>query len=31
MEQMPYTDILKGKRTDDPTFDEGRAGNANAR
>lgn len=31
MEQIPPTDKLKSERTDDPTFNEGRAGNANAR
>jgi hypothetical protein len=31
MEQMPHTGKLESKRTDAPTFDEGRAGNANAR
>lgn len=31
MEQRPHTARLKSKRTDDPTFNEGRAGNANAR
>ena len=31
MEQMPHTGKLNSKRTDTPTFDEGRAGNANAR
>ena len=30
MEQMPHTGRLKSKRADAPTFDEGRAGNANA-
>jgi hypothetical protein len=30
MEQMPHTDKLKSNRTDNPTFNEGRAGNANA-
>ena len=31
MEQMPHTGKWESKRTDAPTFDEGRAGNANAR
>jgi hypothetical protein len=30
MEQMPHAELPKIKRTDDPAFNEGRAGNANA-
>jgi hypothetical protein len=31
MEETPHTDMLNGKRSDAPTFDEGRATNADAR
>jgi hypothetical protein len=30
MKEKPHTEMLNGKRTDAPTFDEGRATNANA-
>jgi hypothetical protein len=30
MEQMPHTELPKSKRIDDPTFNEGRDGNADA-